>query len=249
MSEIVYVHAREVLDSRGNPTVEVEVGLDSGAIGSAIVPSGASTGMNEALELRDGDKKRYGGKGVLKAVENVNDVIADELIGIDAGRAGRHRRLHARPGRHGEQGQAWRQRDPGREPGRGQGGRSRPEPAALSLPGRRLCAHPAGADDEHPQRRQACGQQHRLPGIHGHARGRADLCRGAALGRRDLPEPEEGAARRRLQHQRRRRGRLCAEPGRQRQGRRGDSQGHREGRLQARRGCLHRPGPGHQRTL
>ena len=83
MSEIVYVHGREVLDSRGNATVEVEVGLDSGAIGSAIVPSGASTGMNEALELRDGDKKRYGGKGVLKAVENVNDVIAEELVGLD----------------------------------------------------------------------------------------------------------------------------------------------------------------------
>ena len=83
MSEIVYVHGREVLDSRGNPTVEVEVGLDSGAIGSAIVPCGASSGMNEALELRDGDKKRYGGKGVLKAVENVNDVIAEELVGLD----------------------------------------------------------------------------------------------------------------------------------------------------------------------
>jgi enolase len=84
MSEIVVVHAREVLDSRGNPTVEVEVQLDSGAIGRAIVPSGASTGMNEALELRDGDKKRYGGKGVVKAVDNVNDIIAEELIGMDA---------------------------------------------------------------------------------------------------------------------------------------------------------------------
>lgn len=84
MSEIVVVHAREVLDSRGNPTVEVEVQLDSGATGRAIVPSGASTGMNEALELRDGDKKRYGGKGVLKAVDNVNDIIADELIGMEA---------------------------------------------------------------------------------------------------------------------------------------------------------------------
>jgi enolase len=84
MSEIVVVHAREVLDSRGNPTVEVEVQLDSGVIGRAIVPSGASTGMNEALELRDGDKKRYAGKGVLKAVDNVNDVIADELIGMEA---------------------------------------------------------------------------------------------------------------------------------------------------------------------
>jgi enolase len=83
MSEILYVHAREVLDSRGNPTVEVEVGLDSGVTGSAIVPSGASTGVNEALELRDGDKKRYGGKGVLKAVENVNEKIAEELVGMN----------------------------------------------------------------------------------------------------------------------------------------------------------------------
>ena len=69
MSEIRDVHAREILDSRGNPTVEVEVVLDSGAVGTAAVPSGASTGENEALELRDGDRKRYGGKGVLKAVE------------------------------------------------------------------------------------------------------------------------------------------------------------------------------------
>ena len=83
MSEIVYVHGREVLDSRGNPTVEVEVGLDSGSIGTAIVPSGASTGANEALELRDGDKRRYGGKGVLKAVEHVNETIAEELVGMD----------------------------------------------------------------------------------------------------------------------------------------------------------------------
>lgn len=82
MSEIIDVHAREVLDSRGNPTVEVEVVTDSGVVGRAIVPSGASTGAHEALELRDGDKNRYLGKGVLKAVENVNDIIADELIGL-----------------------------------------------------------------------------------------------------------------------------------------------------------------------
>ncbi len=73
------VHAREILDSRGNPTVEVEVSLKSGLVGRASVPSGASTGENEALELRDGDKSRYGGKGVLKAVENVNQVIAPEV--------------------------------------------------------------------------------------------------------------------------------------------------------------------------
>jgi enolase len=76
--------AREVLDSRGNPTVEVDVRLESGDIGRAIVPSGASTGAYEALELRDGDKARYGGKGVQKAVENVNGAIAEALIGLDA---------------------------------------------------------------------------------------------------------------------------------------------------------------------
>ena len=78
------LHAREILDSRGNPTVEVEVHLDDGAMGRAAVPSGASTGVHEALELRDGDKNRFGGKGVLKAVQNVNTVIADELLGWDA---------------------------------------------------------------------------------------------------------------------------------------------------------------------
>ena len=72
MSTIEFVHAREILDSRGNPTVEVEVALEDGAWGRAAVPSGASTGEHEALELRDGDKKRYGGKGVLKAVDNVS---------------------------------------------------------------------------------------------------------------------------------------------------------------------------------
>ncbi|MEP6859724.1 MAG: phosphopyruvate hydratase [Deltaproteobacteria bacterium] len=84
MTEIVWLHAREVLDSRGNPTVEAEIGLDSGVLGRAIVPSGASTGEHEALELRDGDAKRYLGKGVLKAVDHVRDVIAPTLIGMDA---------------------------------------------------------------------------------------------------------------------------------------------------------------------
>ncbi|CAM3005061.1 phosphopyruvate hydratase [Paenibacillus sediminis] len=84
MTIISDVYAREVLDSRGNPTVEVEVYLESGAIGRAIVPSGASTGAHEAVELRDGDKSRYLGKGVLKAVENVNEIIAPEIIGMDA---------------------------------------------------------------------------------------------------------------------------------------------------------------------
>ena len=80
--EIVDVMAREILDSRGNPTVEVEVTLDDGTIGRAAVPSGASTGMYEACELRDGEKGRYGGKGVLKAVENVNGEIAEAVVGL-----------------------------------------------------------------------------------------------------------------------------------------------------------------------
>ncbi|WP_274361641.1 phosphopyruvate hydratase [Paenibacillus thermotolerans] len=84
MTIITDVYAREVLDSRGNPTVEVEVYLESGARGRAIVPSGASTGAHEAVELRDGDKSRYLGKGVLNAVANVNDIIAPEIIGLDA---------------------------------------------------------------------------------------------------------------------------------------------------------------------
>ena len=84
MSWIEHILAREILDSRGNPTVEAEVVLGDGEVGRAAVPSGASTGEHEAVELRDGDKKRYGGKGVLKAVRNVNEVIAPELEGFDA---------------------------------------------------------------------------------------------------------------------------------------------------------------------
>ncbi|MGL4524822.1 MAG: phosphopyruvate hydratase [Spirochaetia bacterium] len=85
MSSIIdFVQAREILDSRGNPTLEVDVYLEDGTMGRAAVPSGASTGTREALEMRDGDKKRYGGKGVLKAIENVNDKIAEAIAGLDA---------------------------------------------------------------------------------------------------------------------------------------------------------------------
>ncbi|MEK7205992.1 MAG: asparagine synthase-related protein, partial [candidate division NC10 bacterium] len=84
MSEITEVRARQILDSRGNPTVEVEVLLESGALGRAAVPSGASTGEREALELRDGDKTRYLGKGVSRAVEHVNQTIAPEVVGLEA---------------------------------------------------------------------------------------------------------------------------------------------------------------------
>ena len=84
MTEIVQIHAREILDSRGNPTVEAEVTLDGGVVGRAAVPSGASTGEHEAVELRDGDKDHYLGKGVLQAVENVESSLAPELTGMDA---------------------------------------------------------------------------------------------------------------------------------------------------------------------
>jgi enolase len=84
MTLIADVHARQILDSRGNPTVEVDVTLEDGSMGRAAVPSGASTGVHEAVELRDGDKSRWGGKGVSKAVESVNGEIADEVIGLDA---------------------------------------------------------------------------------------------------------------------------------------------------------------------
>ncbi|MFN4285138.1 MAG: phosphopyruvate hydratase [Lacibacter sp.] len=86
MSVIVDVHARQILDSRGNPTVEVDVTTENGIVGRAAVPSGASTGKHEAVELRDGDKSRFLGRGVLKAVNNVNNIIADQLIGIDVTR-------------------------------------------------------------------------------------------------------------------------------------------------------------------
>ena len=83
MPGIIDVYAREVIDSRGNPTVEVEVTTESGAFGRAMVPSGASTGEREALELRDGDKSRFLGKGTLKAVKNVNEIIAPAVLGMD----------------------------------------------------------------------------------------------------------------------------------------------------------------------
>ncbi len=114
MSYIEDVVAREVLDSRGNPTVEVEVLLEDGSIGRAIVPSGASTGVHEAVELRDGDKSRYLGKGTLKAVENVNDIIAEKIMGWDAfDQVGLDKTSH-RSGRNAEQRQAGRKCDTGR---------------------------------------------------------------------------------------------------------------------------------------
>ena len=133
MSTIIEVHAREILDSRGNPTVETEVVLSSGAQGRAAVPSGASTGEHEAVELRDGDSRRYGGKGVVEAVRNVNEVLGPRLegmaaadqIAIDARDDGRRR--------HAQQEQAGRQRDSQRIARRGTRGGAGLRAAAVPL--------------------------------------------------------------------------------------------------------------------
>ena len=177
MTAIADIHAREILDSRGNPTVEVEVTLETGAIGRAAVPSGASTGAHEAVEKRDGGP-RYGGRGVRQAVEAVNGEIFDALSGFDAADQLAIDRADDRARRHTEQGPARRQRDPRGQPRLRQGGRGRSRRAALPLCRRRLRPHAAGADDEHHQWRGACRQPDRHPGIHGHAGRRASLHRG-----------------------------------------------------------------------
>ena len=186
MSTIEHVIGREVLDSRGNPTVEAEVLLDSGARGRAIVPSGASTGIREAVELRDGGD-RFSGKGVLRAVANVNGEIADAVRGLDAldqravdltmidldgtpdkGRLGANAMLAV------SLASAKALADDLEIPlYRSIGGRQRPRAP--------------GADAQRAERRRPRRQLHRLPGVHVDARGGGLLQRGAALGRGDLP--------------------------------------------------------------
>ena len=130
MSRIADVHGRQVLDSRGNPTVEVDVRLESGALGRAVVPSGASTGVHEAVELRDGGAE-WGGKGVTQAVANVNGELADAVRGRDAADQEGARPRADRARRHAEQGPARRERDP-RRLARGREGVPRPRPASRS---------------------------------------------------------------------------------------------------------------------
>ncbi len=176
MSTIEDIVGREVLDSRGNPTVEVEVYLEDGSFGAAIVPSGASTGIHEALELRDGDKSRYNGKGVLTAVENVNTVIAEELFGWDATEQKAIDEALIETGRHPQQIQTGRKCHSGNIPGscqsRSRIGRVTPVP----LSGWCLCPCPARPYDEHPQWRRTYQLAiHRCTGIHGDAIWRAFL--------------------------------------------------------------------------
>ena len=125
MSAIVDVIAREILDSRGNPTIEADVVLESGVSGRAAVPSGASTGSKEAIELRDGDKARYFGKGVTKAVEHVNTEICEAMLGLDATEQGADRPHADRPRRHRQQVAPRRQRAARRFVRGRQGGRRR----------------------------------------------------------------------------------------------------------------------------
>jgi hypothetical protein len=167
MSNIAAIHAREVLDSRGNPTVEAEVFLADGVMGRAIVPSGASTGEHEAVELRDGDKARFLGKGVLKAVENVNGEIADALANYDA----------------------FDQRGLDNAMIELDGTETKGRLGANAILAVSMAAARASAASldlplyEYPQRRCPCRQQRRLPGIHGHARGRTIFLGSLALGR------------------------------------------------------------------
>lgn len=157
MSDILDVYGREVLDSRGNPTVEVEVVLEDGSFGRALVPSGASTGAFEACELRDGDKGRYLGKGVLQAVEHVNNECANAVVGLDAfDQRAVDAALIAADGTPNKTklGANAILRVAGRRPRRCRVG----GPVTVPVPGRRQRPSAAHAHDEHPQRRCACRQ-------------------------------------------------------------------------------------------
>ena len=248
LSEIEKVHARQILDSRGNPTVEVDVALKSGASGRAAVPSGASTGEFEAVELRDGGDA-WGGKGVSKAVANANGELARAVQGLDAAdQAALDRAMIDLDGTP-EQGPPRRQRDPRRLAGRRQGGRGGGRAAALAPPRRGGGARAARADDERAQRRRARRQQGGLPGVHGRSGGRAELRRGAAHRRGGLPRAEADAARPGPGHGSGRRGRLRARPRVQRGGAPDADRRDRVRRLRAGRRRRDRPRSGDQRDL
>ena len=191
--EIADIIGREILDSRGNPTVEVEVVLEDGTVGRAAVPSGASTGIYEACELRDGDKSRYNGKGVQTAVKNVNTEIADALIGENVlDQPAIDKKLIELDGTP-QQDPPGRQRHPRRVPGLRQGRRAEPGPAAVQLHRRRQRQAAARADDEHLERRRPRHQQRGDPGVHDHARLRAFLPGSPAPLRRGVPHPQDRA--------------------------------------------------------
>ena len=188
--EIVKVIGREILDSRGNPTVEADVHLADGSLGRAAVPSGASTGEHEAVELRDGDKSRYLGKGTLKAVKNVNEAISPAVTGLDAADQTLVDRTMLELDGTNNKGETRRERDSRRLDGRARAHSRIGDDAALSLSRRRECARSAGADDEHHQRRRACRQLGRLQEFMIVPVGATEVFRSAAHGRRDVPHAE-----------------------------------------------------------
>ena len=177
MTAIVDIIGREILDSRGNPTIEVDVMLEDGSLGRAAVPSGASTGAHEAVELRDGDKTRYLGKGVRKAVDAVNGEIFDAIGGMDAeAQAKIDETMIALDGTPNKA-RLGANAILGVSLAVAKAAAAGERPAALSLCRRHRGAAPAGADDEHRQRRRARRQPDRLPGIHDHAGRRRELRR------------------------------------------------------------------------
>ncbi len=236
MTAIVNVVGREILDSRGNPTVEVDVVLEDGSMGRAAVPSGASTGTREAVELRDGDKRRFGGKGVLKAVEAVNRDLFDAVSGLEAedqlkidetmiALDGTNNK--SRLGANAILGVSLAV------------AKAAAEASGLTLyryVGGAMARVLADADDEYRQWRGARRQSDRFSGIHDPACRRAVVRGSRALGRGDVPCAEKRAEEGRTQHQCRRRRRFRAEPAVGRSGARFLPQGDRRGRFQTRRG-------------
>jgi len=172
VATIKAVKAREILDSRGNPTVEVEVSLIDGTVGIAAVPSGASTGTHEAQELRDGDRARYRGLGVLKAVEHVNCEIAPAIVGMSVSEQAEIDRLLIELDGTPNKGRLGANAIVGDIPRRRQGSSRVLGGSPLSSSGRRRRPPAAHTDAEHHQRRGACTRLDRLPGVHDNAAGR-----------------------------------------------------------------------------
>ena len=161
--EIEKVIGREIIDSRGNPTVEAEVYLADGTIGRGAAPSGASTGEFEALELRDGDKERFGGKGVSKAVNNINTVINDVLKGVDASD------IYAVDAAMLKADGTKDKSNLGANAILAVSISNRTGDSHVPFPGRRKRQPPSGSDDEHPERRRSCSKHRRCTGVHDYA--------------------------------------------------------------------------------
>ena len=171
MRDIEFVEAREIMDSRGNPTVEVDVILEDGSLGRAAVPSGASTGEHEAVELRDGDAERFLGKGVLRAVEHVNNRIATEIVGLDAlNQVDVDRTMIALDGSDNKS-SLGANAILGVSLATARAAAADAGDSALPVPGQLPRVPAAGADGQYHQRRRARRQLGRLPGVHDHAGG------------------------------------------------------------------------------